>query len=238
MRRRSGFALPICLLWRLRKPTLARLETSDWCAVQRAIAPPSVKRRLAAILSADVKGYSRLMAADEEGTLRTLNAYRLKMDALIGGRDGRIVGTAGDSVLAEFPSAVEAVRCAVEIQAELAALNAELPKERRLEFRIGINLGDVMVEGETCSVMASTSPPDYRRSPSLAASTSPAASTIRSRASCRSALTSWASRRSRTSWSRSGSIGCARIVPPCAAACRSAGVLGPRSLRESSCWWS
>jgi adenylate cyclase len=116
--------------------------------VQPATAPPGIKRKLAAILSADVKGYSRLMAADEEGTLRTLNAYRLQMDALIADRDGRVVGTAGDSVLAEFPSAVEAARCAVEIQAELAARNAELPKDRRLEFRIGINLGDVMVEGD------------------------------------------------------------------------------------------
>ena len=111
-------------------------------------ATPGVKRKLAAILCADVKGYSRLMAADEEGTLHTLNAYRLEMDARVAGRDGRIVGTAGDSVLAEFPSAVEAVRCAVEIQEELAARNSELPKDRRLEFRIGINLGDVMVEGD------------------------------------------------------------------------------------------
>ncbi len=110
-------------------------------------ATSGVKRKLAAILSADVKGYSRLMAADEEGTLRTLNAYRQEMDALVAGRDGRIVGSAGDSVLAEFPSAVEAARCAVEIQEELAARNAELSKDRRLEFRIGINLGDVMVEG-------------------------------------------------------------------------------------------
>ena len=116
--------------------------------MQQATAPPSVKRKLAAILSADVKGYSRLMAADEEGTLRTLNAYRQHIDALVAGRDGRIVGSAGDSVLAEFPSAVEATRCAVEIQQELAARNGELPKDRRLEFRIGINLGDVMVEGD------------------------------------------------------------------------------------------
>ena len=116
--------------------------------MQQATAPLGVKRKLAAILSADVKGYSRLMAADEEGTLRTLNAYRQDIDALVAGRDGRIVGSAGDSVLAEFPSAVEATRCAVEIQQELAARNGELPKDRRLEFRIGINLGDVMVEGD------------------------------------------------------------------------------------------
>ena len=116
--------------------------------MQQATASPGVKRKLAAILSADVKGYSRLMAADEEGTLRTLNAYRQEMDARVAGRDGRIVGSAGDSVLAEFPSAVEAARCAVEIQQELAARNGELPKDRRLEFRIGINLGDVMVEGD------------------------------------------------------------------------------------------
>ena len=124
------------------------MDNTAGCAVQQATAPPSVKRKLAAILSADVKGYSRLMAADEEGTLRTLNAYRQEMDALVAGRDGRIVGSAGDSVLAEFPSAVEATRCAVEIQQELAARNGELPKDRRLEFRIGINLGDVMVEGD------------------------------------------------------------------------------------------
>jgi adenylate cyclase len=116
--------------------------------VQQAATPPGVKRKLAAILSADMKGYSRLMAADEEGTLRTLNAYRQEMDALVASHDGRIVGTAGDSVLAEFPSAVEAARCAVKIQEELAARNAELPGDRRLQFRIGINLGDVMVEGD------------------------------------------------------------------------------------------
>ena len=116
--------------------------------MQQATAPPTVKRKLAAILSADVKGYSRLMAADEEGTLRTLSAYRQEMTALVAERDGRVVGTAGDSILAEFPSAVEATRCAVEIQKELAARNAALPKDRRLEFRIGINLGDVMVEGD------------------------------------------------------------------------------------------
>src|SRR5687767_9301929 len=107
--------------------------------------PAAAKRKLAAVLSADVKGFSRLMEVDEEGTLRTLKSYRTTIDALIARHDGRIVGTAGDSVLAEFASPVEAVRCAVETQEELARRNAELPRDHRLEFRIGINLGDVIV---------------------------------------------------------------------------------------------
>ncbi|HEX6010838.1 MAG TPA: tetratricopeptide repeat protein [Geminicoccaceae bacterium] len=110
--------------------------------------PTAAKRKLAAILSADVKGFSRLMEADEEGTLRTLKSYRATIDALIARHDGRIVGTAGDSVLAEFASPVEAVRCAVKTQEELARRNADLPREHRLEFRIGINLGDVIIDGD------------------------------------------------------------------------------------------
>jgi class 3 adenylate cyclase len=106
------------------------------------------ERKLAAILSADVKGYSRLMGEDEEATLRTLTAYRKVMDTLIEQHRGRIVGTAGDSVLAEFASVVDAVQCAVVIQTTLKAENANLPPNRKMEFRIGINLGDVMVEGE------------------------------------------------------------------------------------------
>ncbi|HEV8717559.1 MAG TPA: adenylate/guanylate cyclase domain-containing protein [Candidatus Binatia bacterium] len=107
-----------------------------------------VERKLAALLSADVKGYSRLMGADEVATLRTLTAYRKVMDTLIEQHRGRIVGTAGDSVLAEFASVVDAVQCGVVIQTTLKAENANLPPDRRMEFRIGINLGDVMVEGE------------------------------------------------------------------------------------------
>jgi class 3 adenylate cyclase/pimeloyl-ACP methyl ester carboxylesterase len=110
-------------------------------------AAPRPKRKLAAILSADVKSYSRLMGADEAGTLRTLIAHREAMDALITRHEGRVIGSAGDSVLAEFASAVEAVECAVEIQEELAVRNAALPDDHRLEFRIGINLGDVIVTG-------------------------------------------------------------------------------------------
>src|SRR5438876_8264356 len=112
------------------------------------MAPHGVERKLTAILSADVKGYSRLMGGDEEGTLRTLNAYRKVMDTLIAQHHGRVVGSAGDSVLAEFASVVDAVRCAVVIQATLKAENAGLPAYRRMEFRLGINVGDVMVDGE------------------------------------------------------------------------------------------
>src|SRR5262249_22428043 len=107
----------------------------------------NIERRLAAILSADVKGYSRLMGEDEEATLRTLTSHRKVIDSLIAQHRGHIVGTAGDSVLAEFASVVDAVLCAVVIQQTLKAANAHLPAERRMEFRIGINLGDVMVEG-------------------------------------------------------------------------------------------
>ena len=108
-----------------------------------------VKRKLTAILSADVKGYSRLMGEDEEVTLRTLNAYKEVMGNLIQQHRGRVVGTAGDSVLAEFGSVVDAVQCSVEIQQVLRAKNAVVPENRRMEFRIGINLGDVIEEGDT-----------------------------------------------------------------------------------------
>ena len=107
------------------------------------------KRKLTAILSADVKGYSRLMGEDEEGTIRTLNAYKEVMASFIQHHRGRVVGTAGDSVLAEFASVVDAVRCAVGIQEELKDRNKELPEDRRMEFRIGVNLGDVVEEGDT-----------------------------------------------------------------------------------------
>ncbi len=107
-----------------------------------------MERKLTAILSADVKGYSRLMGEDEEATIRTLTAYREVTDSLIQQHRGRIVGTAGDSVLAEFASAVDAVQCAVAIQHALKTRNTELPTERKMEFRIGLNVGDVVVEGE------------------------------------------------------------------------------------------
>ena len=106
------------------------------------------ERRLAAILAADVVGYSQLMEADEEATIRTRHAYRNVIDGLVDDHRGRVFGSAGDSVVAEFASPVEAVRCAVDIQREVGARNADLPEDRRMRFRIGINLGDVVVEGE------------------------------------------------------------------------------------------
>ena len=107
-----------------------------------------VKRKLTAILSADVKGYSRLMGEDEESTAHTLNTYKKVMADLIQVHHGRVVDAPGDNILAEFASVVDAVRCAVDIQKELKTRNAELPENRRMEFRIGVNLGDVIEDGQ------------------------------------------------------------------------------------------
>jgi class 3 adenylate cyclase len=104
------------------------------------MAPEDFERKLAAILSADVVGYSRLMADDEEGTVRRLKQHREIIDALIATHHGRVFGTAGDSVIADFASPVEAVRCAIEMQRHLELRNAELVEERRMRFRIGVNL--------------------------------------------------------------------------------------------------
>jgi adenylate cyclase len=106
-----------------------------------------VERRLAAILAADVAGYSRPMGDDEEGTLATLKAIRRELgDPKIGEYRGRIVKTTGDGLLVEFPSVVDAVRCAVEVQRAMAERNAEVPTDRRIEYRIGIHQGDIIVE--------------------------------------------------------------------------------------------
>ena len=107
-----------------------------------------VKRKLAAILAADAVGYSRAMAADEEGTMKVLAAHRAVIDGIIQFHEGQIFNTAGDSVLAEFASPTQAVRCAVEIQDALKTRNDSLPEDKRMQFRIGVNLGDVMVKGE------------------------------------------------------------------------------------------
>ena len=107
-----------------------------------------VKRKLTAILSADVKGYSRLMSEDEVATVAILKEYRAIMAGLIDQYHGRVVDSPGDNLLADFSSVTDAVQCAMEIQGELQSRNAELPENRRMEFRIGINLGDVIDEGE------------------------------------------------------------------------------------------
>jgi adenylate cyclase len=107
-----------------------------------------VKRRLTTVLCADVHGYSRLMEADEAGTLATLRRSRTAIAGLVERHDGRIVNTWGDAVIAEFASVVEAVQCAVEIQQEISNQEPDPPQPNRMRFRIGINLGDVMVEGD------------------------------------------------------------------------------------------
>src|SRR5712691_4331697 len=107
-----------------------------------------MERKLTAILSADVKGYSRLMGDNEEATIRTLTAYRDVFAAHIQQHRGRVVDSPGDNLLAEFASAVDAVQCAVAVQQALQAKNAELPEPRQMQFRVGINVGDVVVEGE------------------------------------------------------------------------------------------
>src|SRR6516164_3086323 len=108
-----------------------------------------VERRLAAILAADVAGYSRLMGEDEEGTLAALKAIRRDLgDPKIAEHRGRIVKTTGDGLLVEFLSVVDAVRCAVEVQRAVLDSNAETPEDKRIVFRMGLNLGDVIIDGD------------------------------------------------------------------------------------------
>ncbi len=107
------------------------------------------RRRLVAIVSADIAGYSRLMGLDESATLRALKAHRAELiDPKISEYDGRIVKTTGDGLLLEFPSVVDAVRCAVDMQRGMAERNAGIPSERRLDFRMGINTGDIIIDGD------------------------------------------------------------------------------------------
>ena len=113
------------------------------------MATEGFKRKLAAVFSADVAGYSRLMGEDEAATLTTLETYKQVMFVLIRQHRGRVVASPGDNVLAEFASVVDAVQCGVAVQKEIQARNAELPESRRMQFRIGINLGDVIEEGDS-----------------------------------------------------------------------------------------
>ena len=130
-------------------PDRTRLYLTSRPALDMEKLEMPIIRRLAAILAADVAGYSRLMGADEEGTLARLMSYRRALlEPKIAEHHGRIVKTTGDGLLVEFPSAVDAVRCAVEVQRGLAERNAPLPIDQRIEFRVGINLGDVIVEGD------------------------------------------------------------------------------------------
>src|SRR5262244_1569860 len=113
------------------------------------MAEDRVDRRLAAILAADIAGYSRLMGADEEGTLRQLKSHRKELvDPKITEHRGRIVKTTGDGMLVEFVSVVDAVRCAVDIQRGMAERNANVPAEKRIQFRVGINVGDIIIDGD------------------------------------------------------------------------------------------
>jgi adenylate cyclase len=111
------------------------------------MASNQTKRKLAAILAADIAGYSRLMGADEEGTLARLKVLRRELiDPKNKQHRGRIVKTTGDGILIEFPSVVDAVRCAIEVLQSMVDRNADVPQEKRIEFRVGVNLGDVMIE--------------------------------------------------------------------------------------------
>jgi adenylate cyclase len=128
-------------------PSLPHLwEATKHPAYVGEMEAPPLERKLVAILAADVAGYSRMMGIDEEGTLATLSDLRTITDALIAQHSGRICGTAGDSVLAAFASVFAAVQCAVEIQRDVARANEQLADERRMWFRIGVNVGDVMVK--------------------------------------------------------------------------------------------
>ena len=130
---------------------------------------PQVNRRLAAILAADVVGYSRLMDTDEPGTATRLKSYRSEViDPLIARGHGRIFKTTGDGLLAEFASVVDAVESAAEFQRLIARRNAELMPEKRMLLRVGINLGDVMAKGTIFSATGSTSPRASKPSPSRA----------------------------------------------------------------------
>jgi class 3 adenylate cyclase len=114
--------------------------------IEKGLASQPMQRQLRAILSADVKDYSRLMARDEMWTINTLNVYRNLITSRVQSHLGRVVDSPGDNILADFGSVLDAVQCAVEIQKELEVKNADLPVQRKMEFRIGINLGDVVLE--------------------------------------------------------------------------------------------
>ena len=171
-------------------------------------------RRLAAILAADVAGYSRLMGADEEGTLERLKALRRELlDPKIAEHKGRIVKTTGDGVLVDFASVVDAVRCAVAVQQAMPEQNAGVAADNRIELRIGINLGDVIVEGDDLygdgvNIAA------RRPWPMPAGCSSPIPCTNMCATGCPSSSRIWASSRSRTSLGQCASIASDRGPEP------------------------
>jgi Adenylate and Guanylate cyclase catalytic domain len=174
----------------------------------------SQTRRLAAILAADVAGYSRLMGADEEGTLERLKALRRELvDPKITEHHGRIVKTTGDGLLVEFGSVVDAVRCAVSVQQAMRERNTGVAAENRIELRIGINLGDVIVEGDDLYATASTSPRGSKLWPMPTACSSPIPSMTTCATGCPSSSRISASSRSRTSLGQCGSTGFATLSP-------------------------
>src|SRR3989442_5902519 len=125
----------------------ALINQAEFLISEALVTGERVERRLAAVLAADVAGYSRVMGANEEGTLAQLKAFRKTLvDPTIAKHRGRIVKTTGDGMLVEFASAVDAARCAVEVQRGMADENTEIPQAKRIEFRIGIHLGDIIID--------------------------------------------------------------------------------------------
>ena len=173
-----------------------------------------VERRLAAIMAADVAGYSRLMGEDEEGTLAALKAIRREIgDPMIAEHRGRIVKTTGDGLLVEFPSVVDAVRCAVEMQREIALRNTAIPQARRIEYRIGINLGDVIIDeqdiyGDGVNVAARL---EALADPGRICVSRVVRDQVRDKLDFSSKI--WASSKSRTSQGRFGSTGFRSLKP-------------------------
>jgi class 3 adenylate cyclase len=168
-----------------------------------------VERRLAAILAADAMRYSRLMGEDEEGTLAALKTLQRELiDPKVREHCGRLVKTTGDGALVEFASVVDAVRCAVEVQRDMAERNADIAAERRIEFRIGINLGDIIIDEGDITATASTSPPASKPWPSRAESASAGSYTTRCATSSISASRIWANSGSKTLLAPCVSIAC------------------------------
>jgi hypothetical protein len=192
-----------------------------------------VQRRLTAILAADIAGYSRLMGADEEGTLAQLKAHRhAQLDPKIEEHQGRIVKTTGDGMLAEFASVVDALRCAIEIQRGMLERNADVPQERRIEFRIGINVGDIIIDGGDIYGDGVNVAARWRASPNRVGSAFRAGCRKMCEASSISPSRMPANSSSRTSPGQCGSTGCGSAAkqPSCDRPWRF-----PTSLRSPSC---